>query len=69
MRILIGDWMRGLGRLFSGTQLEQRKFPDSLGPIYLERTSLVGEPFIVLNDQHKGSSNIHHAGYLDKQVL
>lgn len=41
-----GNWVRGLGRLFSGVECESLKFPDSLGPLYLEITSLWGHPFV-----------------------
>lgn len=50
-----GNWVRGLGRLFTGVECESLGFPDSLGPLYLEATSLLGHPFVDLSARDKSS--------------
>jgi hypothetical protein len=50
-----GNWVRGLGRLFTGVECESLNFPDSLGPLYLETTSLWGDPFVDLSMIDEGS--------------
>mmetsp|Transcript_2746 Transcript_2746/g.4127 ORF Transcript_2746/g.4127 Transcript_2746/m.4127 type:complete len:779 (+) Transcript_2746:248-2584(+) len=41
-----GNWHRGLGRHFGHISHQPKLFPESLGPLYMEKTSLMGTPFM-----------------------
>jgi hypothetical protein len=48
-----GNWDRGLGRLFTNIEIEELKFPHSLGTLYLEKTSFLGAAFVSILDRSR----------------
>lgn len=55
-----GNWYRGLGRLFTNIEIEELKFPHSLGTLYLEKTSLLGAPFHAILDRSRNDRRLTH---------
>lgn len=55
-----GNWFRGLGRLFNAVETEELKFPHSLSTLYLEKTSLRGEPFSAVLDRTRNDKRLTH---------
>jgi hypothetical protein len=66
----------GLHKHFGVISHQRPLFPDWLGPLYFENTSLVGNPFLVVRNprepcptDHRIANHKIKVGYLEKQVL
>jgi hypothetical protein len=68
-----GNWYRGLHKHFGVISHQHPNFPEWLGPLHFENTSLVGYPFDVIRFPREPLSelrSIQHvkAGMMDKKV-
>lgn len=69
-----GNWYRGLHKHFGVISHQHPHFPEWLGPLYFENTSLVGYPFEILRRprdilSNQISSQVIKSGMLEKKVI